>query len=151
MKLETSRDILFRAKRLDNGEWVEGYVVNYGFTGQEKWHIVASYASDLYAFEIDVKTICQYTGLTDKNGRKIWEGDVVKLTRNIGYNGVKGMLFEIYFNTYLCHFALTKSYTSYPRNGQHDYMTLSGRKAKDMEVMGNIFDNPELIGGGLNE
>ena len=71
------REILFKAKRIDNSEWVEGYPVRYGFTGKEKWYIIPSYASDLYAFEVIPDTICQYTGLTDKNGERIWENDVV--------------------------------------------------------------------------
>lgn len=63
---------LFKAKRLDNGEWVQGYIVKYGFIGQEKWYIVPDYASDLYSFLIDKNTICQCTGLKDKNGKLIW-------------------------------------------------------------------------------
>ena len=41
---------LFKAKRVDNGEWVQGYIVKYGYTGREKYYIVPEYASDLYSF-----------------------------------------------------------------------------------------------------
>ena len=75
---------LFKAKRLDDGEWVQGYIVKYGFTGQEKWYIVPEYASDLYSFLIDKNTICQCTGLKDKNGKLVWENDIVD------YRGRKG-------------------------------------------------------------
>lgn len=72
---------LFKAKRLDNGEWVIGGLVRYGFTGREKYYIVPSYASDLYALEIDPSTICWCTGLKDKNGNLIWEN---AYNRNLG-------------------------------------------------------------------
>lgn len=68
---------LFKAKRPDNGEWVVGYIVRYGYTGKEKYYIVPGYASDLYAIKIDPDTICQCTGLKDKNGKLIWENDIV--------------------------------------------------------------------------
>lgn len=75
---------LFKAKRLYDGEWVKGYIVKYGFTGQEKWYIVPDYASDLYSFLIDKNTICQCTGLKDNQGNMIWENDIVN------YLGRKG-------------------------------------------------------------
>lgn len=59
---------LFKAKRVDNGEQIVGGLVKYGFVGKEKYYIIPDYASDLYAIEIDPNTICQCTGLTDKNG-----------------------------------------------------------------------------------
>ena len=84
------REILFKAKRIDNGEWVEGYVFDDGFvdskrmfvgglvimdykgTADDRWKVGTAF------YEVDPNTICQYTGLTDKNGNKIWENDVVK-------------------------------------------------------------------------
>jgi hypothetical protein len=47
-----------------------GYIIRYGHTGKEKYYIIPSYASDLYSFLIDKNTICQCTGLKDKNGRR---------------------------------------------------------------------------------
>lgn len=62
---------LSKAKRIDNGDWLVGYIVKYGYTGKEKYYIVPSYASDLYAIEIDPSTICRNIGLKDKNDNLI--------------------------------------------------------------------------------
>lgn len=76
-----TREILFKAKRLDNGDWVDGFYCCIGPAGQEKHYIIPTYASAFYGVEVDPSTVCEYTGLTDKNGKKVFVGDIVKYSR----------------------------------------------------------------------
>ena len=126
-------EILFKAKRIDNGEWVEGYVVRYGYNKKEKWYIVPEYASDLYTFEIDEKTICQYTGMTDKNNNKIWENDVVE------YRDFTDEKYVVVWET-------SKAMFEHQQYGC-SIMNFDELSGMDVEVIGNIFDNPELLKG----
>lgn len=136
---------LFKAKRVDNGEQIVGGLVKYGFVGKEKYYIIPDYASDLYAIEIDPNTICQCTGLTDKNGNLIWENDIVK-------DLFSDACAQIKYGSYQSCFDSTKT--------EHVgfYVDWSGKCAKryrkdlgywinmvNAEVIGNIFDDPELI------
>mgnify|MGYP001431546297 CR=1 FL=1 len=122
------REIKFRGKRLDDGEWVKGYLVKYGFTGKEKYYIVPSYASDLYAMEVDAETVGEYTGLKDKNGKEIYEGDIWKSSEN----GVECIGVVEYHD---CAFKVKYSHTS----------ELLGFAVRYGEVIGNIYSNPELL------
>lgn len=143
-----SREILFRGKRTDNGEWVEGYYVRYGFTGKEKHYIVPVYASDLYAFEVDKKTVCQNTGLTDKNSKKILENDIVKYQFDnddcpFPNKHTEKIIGRIFFSDFRASFSVTagRKGSSSINNDLFRYV----RNGNRVEVIGNIFDNPELL------
>ena len=69
------REILFKAKRLDNGECVDGFYCCIGPVGQEKHYIIPMYASAFYGIEVDPSTVCEWTGLIDRDGTKVFEGD----------------------------------------------------------------------------
>lgn len=133
------REILFKAKRIDNGEWVEGYYL------RDQYHIggedIIFYRKDsdrftVYTNIIDIETLCQFTGLCDKNGKKIWENDICD--RKEKYPEVVKMTNGDWTLDY--SYALGRDYgNSYCNLGFY----VNERKC--VEVIGNIFDNPELL------
>lgn len=139
---------LFKAKRVDNGEWVVGNIVRYGYTGKEKYYIVPSYASDLYAFEVDPSTICQCTGLRDKNGKLIWEGDIILFQRDnddcpFPNKDTKKRLGKVFYKGFRTTFAIGMG-----KNGSgsiNDDLWKYVQNGNRVEVIGNIFDNAGLL------
>lgn len=129
------REILFKAKRIDNGEWVEGnYVKKYGLSG--KRHLIL-YVDNYVRWKcvgIDPKTLCQFTGLYDKNGKRIWENDVVWLV----YDG-KEHIYQIIWDNSELDFKATNGEENYGSN--FEYLLC----CDEIEVIGNIFDNKELL------
>lgn len=128
---------LYKAKRADNGEWVQGHIVRYGFTNQEKWYIVPAYASDLYSFLIDKNTICQCTGLKDKNGKLICENDIVKDKNGNFYIAIWWN--DCYQFSWVCIKSIIEIFVGRKR----DLWVIT--ENFEIEVIGNIFDNPELL------
>lgn len=131
---------LFKAKRLDNGEWVKGALVYDDMDKLYRIIIELDYSTGTCiragkAPRVDASTICQCTGLKDKNGKLIWENDIVKdeksnfykaIWRNnyyqFSWNCVKSEIFEV--------------------DAKWDLYTI---RSFEIEVIGNIFDNPELL------
>ena len=149
---------LFKAKRLDNGEWVQGYL--YGIW--EKRYVLWGMTNDIPdMIEVDTSTICKCTGLKDKNGQKIWENDIVD------YLGHKGIVkyecgsFGIAYRE--CIDWEEIEYHICPVTGcdnalyaceNDNFISLweimwnfndIENSIETIEVIGNIFDNPELL------
>ena len=129
------REILFKAKRKDNGEWVEGY---YRADPDLDTHYICGwnyYASENglerepFEEEIDPDILCQYTGLTDKNGKKIWENDILELPDEDGY-------FKCEWEEDTARFVL---------NGEGLTVDFDNYWSYEVEVIGNIFYNPDLL------
>lgn len=138
------REILFRGKRIDNGEWDYGYFVKYKpYASEDKivYGIVPTYVSELYLFEVDPETVGQYTGLYDKNDLKIFEGDIVKLHNELG----EYPLPVIYRAGSFWLYDKTIINGDYP-DDENAGLDLLGSYITDvLEVIGNIHDNPELL------
>lgn len=130
------REILFRGKRLDNGEWVYGLLCRVGDTYA---NIRRMDTEVLYS--VLTNTIGQFTGLTDKNGKKIFEGDVLNVHDQIpmfdGYNTD-----EIIYNGKVMYI---KNQGMYVCEGNNDGNALCALNLDECEVIGNIHDNPEML------
>lgn len=143
------REILFRGKRVDNGEWVYGHYHSYDISCAGKTKICCTYHV-IRADNVYPETVGQYTGLTDKNGKKIFEGDILQ-----GYQ--YPYLSEGHFNYYaeVIYFENCPAFGIYTfKNpnlnvvrgisaGNTDLM--EDWESKNWEVIGNVYDNPELL------
>lgn len=134
------REILFRGKRVDNGEWVEGYLFRFGTdTDFEETYILGEldHRETIYdiwkcAEKVDPDTIGQFTGLLDKNGKKIFEGDIIDLPHwYVAYAGDLRESTGMNAGWYV------------QRDGFESWTELEC--TEDNEVIGNIHDNPELL------
>ena len=134
------REILFRGKRVDNGEWIQGDIVQFPVHGVVR--IVEQEPSYKDA-EVDSDTVGQYTGLTDKNGKKIFEGDIIHLEYSQVFFGGE------YFGEYTAEVSYKEGcfITDGTNNGDEIETPLSGFDNDEVEIIGNIHDNPELLGG----
>lgn len=134
------REILFRGKRTDNGEWIEGdyshdpdletdYISRYRYyTGREE-----GLQRELYHYQVIPETVGQYTGLTDKNGEKIFEGDIIENVV-IGEKGVVQ-----FFDGHSAFIIWSRT--------QNVIYFLYNNVFSSICIVGNAYDNPELLGG----
>ncbi len=136
------REILFKGKRIDNGKWVEGYYTE--CNGKTFIGIDIFIYSDIFEifrtplirwFEVDPETLCQFTGMTDKNGVRIWKNDIVEAwsqgSRAIGT--VKQRVDGLWIMS--------------PAWQNHEFWELKPNSNGEttVEVLVNAFDNPELL------
>ena len=124
------RDILFRAKSNKTGKWLEGLL-----TKDQKGHFRIQFDPVRFSEIVISETVGQFTGLTDKNGNNIFEGDIIKVNHNSSYE-----------NPLLCEW---DSYNAcFKFTDKNDYDCAYYLNQKDLsqnEVIGNIYDNPELL------
>lgn len=150
------RELLFRGKSIDAGEWVEGYYQKrHGSNGKFRHFIFWSKSQTDYGYvEVDPKTLCQYTGLNDKNGQRIWENDIVSCEHE-KYKELKeyefGQFFEEpvkYIRNYKVEFVNTGFSYGYPLRNKSIHFMITGSVIDNhnVKVIGNIFDNKELLG-----
>ena len=148
------REILFRGKRIDNSEWVQGCFL---YDEEGNGAFIAEYFEDKAAYirEAIPKTVGQYTGLTDKNGKKIFEGDIIKDRENALHIAKIGEYYPDHYLRLCCNLSepvkLCNLYGVYAEritNDEHegDHFIIPPKNA--VEVIGNIHDNPELLEGG---
>lgn len=146
---------LFKAKRVDNGEWVQGYLFDDGFengrifigglviekyngTACDDWNVTG-----IDFCEVDPSTICQCAGLKDKNGNLIWENDIIKYHFRDLYAQIRYGAYQNCFDSQKAEHIGFYVDWSESRNYRKDLGYWINMV--NAEVVGNIFDNPELL------
>lgn len=137
---------LFKAKRISDGEWVQGYLFDDGFengrificglviekyngTACDDWNVTG-----IDFCEVDPSTICQCTGLKDKNGKLIWENDIVR--------DEYGNFYKAFWQNDYYQFSFCAKTGVFPIGAKWNLWSF---KSSEIEVVGNIFDNKELL------
>ena len=126
------REILFRGKRIDSGEWVYGTMYK---IATDLNPFILTGGKRGCSYQVDEETVGQYTGLKDKNGKMIWEGDVIKWD----YTCNEGKSHQVRYDVGSACFVASREHngniidTVFYNDGQH------------AEVIGNIHDNPDLL------
>ena len=139
-------EILFRGKRLDNGEWVEGNLFVSDTDG--KTYILSGSRIVTIEWEVDPSTVGQYTGLKDKNGERIFEGDIVEcVSWNEYFSIPESNLFQNFRRVMVVvfHTGAFCMKESMPDPLRPNYWDLIYNG--DIEIIGNIHDNPEFMKG----
>ena len=127
--MNTIQRALYKAKRIDNGEWAEFSLFDSVIQDSTNENQFFLYRKNAGTY--DKSTISQFTGLTDSKGNKIFEGDIVYVPEKNGFKGVVKWDCEVF-----------GFYVSHGENRWGDSCL-----GDEFELIGNIFDNPELIGG----
>ena len=138
------REILFKAKQIDNGEWIEGSLIDLdidsGYCYIVQPYKKASILPIIFLITdrmklVDTETLCQFTGLCDKNGKRIWENDIVFVTDENDCSGqISTGIGDVIFIEGMWYI------DGRPQEGLYDI-----NKVFQIEVIGNAFDNQELL------
>ena len=168
--VEARDTLICRAKRLQGGDWVEGYFFRSDFNKKEreseKASLIITPDCDTYimvpkwhdSFMVEPLTVGQYTGLEDKNGVRIFEDDIVRYTfdspdnPNATERGLEPIIGRVFWSDWRASFAVTagqkgsdmlnQDLARYVRGrGLYEYV----RNGNTVEVIGNVHDNPELL------
>lgn len=136
------REVIFRGKRLHDNKWIYGnfisdcegnpHIIEPRFFCEDGHHLQYEDNTDTPVFIIP-ETVGQFTGLTDKNGKRIFEGDIVSLVKH------DGLIYKVVYVP--CRYELVNS------KGVNCFV-LDIYKSENIEVIGNIHDNPDILKGG---
>lgn len=133
------REILFHGKRADNGEWVEGDVLQTRYHSGHIEYQIMPQTPVSSAYPVIPETVGQYTGLTDRNGKKIFEGDICKFKR---FNDVH--VGKVVFNVTTASFIMWYQ-PIVGAYGEKATQKMLLSVCDNIEVIGNIHDNTELM------
>lgn len=127
------REIFFKAKKLADGKWVEGYYQKrYNELGEEEHYIFWIKNYRVWAYEeVDPETLCQYIEIKDKNKKRIYEHEIVKAT----IDNIES-IYQVTWDSYDFEYKL---------ENKQECVSLACFDKSILEVIGNIFDNPELL------
>lgn len=134
---------IFRGKRKDNGEWIEGNLV---YSQTTTRGVITEIYTLKMTYEVNTKTVGQCTGLKDKNGKLIFEGDVVKLTDT--NNNIEWKAYVVFGNPYgEFNWGWNLMYIGEKTKVDTDILlwTEMEETGAYCEVIGNVYDNPELL------
>jgi uncharacterized phage protein (TIGR01671 family) len=140
-----NREIKFRARRTNNGEWVEGDLITGVGTKHGRMYILPRVVNvaklqgcdPIDGYEVDPETVCQFTGLRDRNGREIYEGDIFQVAKNRTYK-------VLYTSGAECDYEwIGGCFILFQTNELQ--MPFDEFAIKNGEVIGNIYQNSELL------
>ena len=145
------REILFRAKTKNSGRWAYGDLVTQRYNSRQGIHIYEKndkMQSGYQFVRIDKKTICQYTGVKDKNNKEVYDGDIIYLEEEHLYGKVcwENLRWYVYWYGWIDKEGLGIVYDIVNENPLSDELLTSEDKIW-VAVVGNIYDNPEMLKG----